>query len=213
MYKMKSTQLGWIVAAALGGILLGGGFQPEAGKLGVVDIGQVMDKSVQGTAIKKTFQDMTTARQDLLTFVETNHFVTMEQAVQLRDLTVKNPVPTPEDKAKIEEIKKQVLDAKAKYEALIQKPSPTDEDKKLITNYTEMGRKMDDAYRQWFQMFSQEMSGWADKQKQTLLEKARQATQEVGKAQGFLLVFDSTTAPYGANDITDATIKAMDAKK
>jgi hypothetical protein len=61
--------------------------------------------------------------------------------------------------------------------------------------------------------FTQEMQGWADKAKGDSLERARGAVQDVAKAQAFTVVFEIGIAPYGANDVTDAALQAMNAKK
>lgn len=212
MHNMKNTQLGWIVAAALGGILIGGGFQPDAGKMGVVDLNQVIDKSAQGIAFKKTQSDMETARMELMQFVQAHRVVTPDQAVQLHDLSIKVG-QTPDDKAKLDAVKKLVLDAQAKYEGLQQKPNPTDDERKLLTYYSNLSRDMDATGQKWYDGFTREMTTWRETQSQLLVQKAYQATGEVGKAQGFTIVFSAVAAPFGANDLTDAATKAMDAKK
>jgi Skp family chaperone for outer membrane proteins len=212
MHNMKNTQLGWIVAAALGGILIGGGFQPDAGKMGVMDINAAVNKSAAGIAFHKSDQDMRTARIELLKFVQQHPEVTPEQAGPLHDLSIK-AVQTPDDKAKIEEIKKQVVDSQTKYEALQQKPTPTEEERKLLTYYANLAREMETNAQKWADAFQNEMQTWGETQSQILVEKARQAAADIGKAQGFTIIFNAGAAPWGVNDVTDAVTKAMDAKK
>ena len=65
--------------------------------------------------------------------------------------------------------------------------------------------------RRWFTDFTNEMQGWADKQKASSIEKARGAIQTVAKAQGYTVVFEVGIAPYGANDITQPSLQAMNA--
>ena len=45
------------------------------------------------------------------------------------------------------------------------------------------------------------------------LDRARAALHEVAKAQAFTVVFEISVAPYGANDLTQPTLTAMNAKK
>ena len=212
MYNIKSSQLGWIVAAALGGILIGGGFEPEGPKYGVVDIVQVMSKSAMGAAFTKNYDAMRSARQALFQLIEQHPVMSPEQANELKDRMLKT-TPTPEDTAKIEEIKKAVLDSEAKYQAIQQKQNPTDDDRKQLAFYNNEVHQMEETGRLWVQEQSQALTNWADTQRQALGQAARGATQDVGKAQGYTIVFDLSAAPYGVNDLTQAVIKTMDAKK
>lgn len=41
---------------------------------------------------------------------------------------------------------------------------------------------------------------------------AKAALQEVAKKGGYTVILNGQVAPYGANDITDEAIKALDAK-
>ena len=72
---------------------------------------------------------------------------------------------------------------------------------------------MENQAQRWLREFTQELQAWADKQKLSSLDRARAALTEVGKAQGFTVIFEVGVAPYGANDLTDAALKAMNAKK
>ena len=72
---------------------------------------------------------------------------------------------------------------------------------------------MEQVAQRWYKEFTSDMQNWADKQKLASVEKARAAIQDVSKAQGYTIVFEVGIAPYGANDITDAALKAMNAKK
>lgn len=72
---------------------------------------------------------------------------------------------------------------------------------------------MNDIATRWFREFTADMQNWADKQKLESIERARQAIQQVAKEQGYTVVFEVGVAPYGANDLSEATLKAMNEKK
>jgi Skp family chaperone for outer membrane proteins len=212
MYSIKGNQLGWIVAAGLGGILIGGGFEPAGPKYGVVDVNQVMGKSAMGTAFSKALEGMKSSRQGLLQFIGQHLVMTPGQANDLKELYLK-PTPTADDKAKIESIQKDVLDSEKKYQDVQQKQNPTDDDRKLLAFDNNEVRGMEETVQLWARQLSQEVQDFVDKQNRDLEQAARAAIQEVGKAQGYTVLYDTHFTPYGANDVTDAAIKAMDAAK
>lgn len=89
----------------------------------------------------------------------------------------------------------------------------TPEERTLMEDYARRSQVMEQVAQRWYREFSTDMQSWADKQKLASVERAKAAIQEVAKAQGYTLVLESGVAPYGANDITDAALKAMNAKK
>lgn len=206
----KIQKLGWIAAAALGGILLASGFQDTAMKVAVVDLSDVVEKSNYGKANQETFAKMKKSREDLLQFIDDNRVLTNEQAQQLKDFATKETL-TPADQAKVDSIKAEVVASNKKWTELSQKATLTPEDRTLLDEYARRSQSMDLVARRWFNDFTNEMQNWADKQKAASIVKARAAVQSVAKAQGYTIVFEVGVAPYGANDLTDAALKAMDA--
>jgi Skp family chaperone for outer membrane proteins len=71
---------------------------------------------------------------------------------------------------------------------------------------------MEQLAQQWWDEFRQEIQQSAQDRRVDTLNKARSATQAVGKAGGYTLVFDSSVAVYAANDLTAEALKAMNAK-
>lgn len=205
-------QLGWLAAAGLAGILLAGGFQPAADKFAMVDISQVIEKSEYGKANQNTFNDMKAARESLLEFIDANRVLTIDQAKQLKDLSLKDK-PTAADKAALEKLKADIKAEKDKSEQLAQKANPTDEEKALIREYGNRATNADGMARQLYQGFSQEMQKWWDDQKAVSIDRARAAIADAAKAQGYTVVYEVGVVPYCSNDLTDAALKAMNAKK
>ncbi len=181
-------------------------------KVGVVDITKVVEQSDFGKANQQTFGQMKTAREGVLEFVDTYRVLTTEQATRIKDLSIK-PTVTAEEKAELERIKAEVMAADKKNKELSTKVNLTPEDRALIQEYSNRANSMENQAQRWLREFTQELQAWADKQKLSSLDRARAALTEVGKAQGFTVIFEVGVAPYGANDLTDAALKAMNAKK
>jgi Skp family chaperone for outer membrane proteins len=203
---------GWAIAALLLGVFAAVGFQDASNKIGIVDISKVVEMSDFGKANQASFNQMKTAREGVLEFIDTYRVLTVEQATRFRDLSIK-PTPTAEEKAELDRIKADVMAADKKNKELSVKANLTPEDRALIEEYSKRANNMEMTAGRWLREFTNELQGWADKQKLTSLDRARAAVQEVAKAQGFTVVFEVGVAPYGANDITDAALKAMNAKK
>jgi len=206
----KFSQIGWVAAAALIGVCVASGFQDTSVKIAVVDIGQVVEKSNHGKANQDIFVKMKKNREDLLEFIDTNRVLTTEQAVELKTLWLKDNL-TADEKARIERIKADVVASNKKWTELGTKPNLTPEDRTLLDDYAKRGQAMEQTMRRWYNDFTTEMQGWADKQKVASLDKARAAIQSVAKAQGFTIVFEVGIAPYGANDLTQPALTAMNA--
>ena len=209
--RVRLLQLGWVVAGALGILMVAGGFQSPADKVAVVDIPKMVDQSDFGKGNQATRLDMRTAREQVLQFIDTNRVLTLEQAQKLRDLGLKT-APTAEEKAQLETVKADIIAANKKWQELSTRASLTPEERTLIEEYARRSQTMADTEKRWFQEFSNEMETWDNKQNVAALEKARAAISVAAKAQGFGLVFEVSVAPYGANDLTAAALQAMNGK-
>lgn len=204
--------MGWVVAAALAGIMLGSGFQGSAEKTGVVDLSKIVEQSDFGKQNQTTFNAMKAAREGLLEFIDQYRILTNEQAQRLKDLMLKDKA-TPQDQAEIDRIKGEVTLADKRSKEMSTKTNLTPEERTLMSEYATRSQNMEATAQRWFREFTTDLQAWADKQKLSSVERARAAIQEVAKAQGFTIVFEVGVAPYGANDLSDAALKAMNAKK
>lgn len=211
---MKNMNKSGLTAVAIVlGIFAAIGFQDATNKLGIVDISKVVEDSDFGKSNQASFNQMKTAREGVLEFMDTYRVLTVEQATRFRDLSIK-PTPTAEEKAELDRIKADVIAADRKNKELSVKTTGlTAEDRALIEEYSKRSNNIEMMAGRWLREFTNELQTWADRQKVTSLERARAAVQEVAKAGGFTLVFEVGIAPYGANDLTDAALKAMNAKK
>lgn len=212
MRKLTANQSGWLAAALIAGAAIGVGFQGSGEKSAVVDVQKVVEQSDFGKQNQVTFNEMKAGREGLLEFIDTYRVLTAEQAQKIRDLSLKTGA-TAAEKAELDRIKAEVIAADKKSKELSQKPNLTPEERTLIEDYARRSQAMEATAQRWFREFTNELQTWADQQKVTSVDKARAAIQEVGKSGGYTIVFEVGVAPYGANDITDAALKAMNAKK
>lgn len=209
--NQNSNKFGWILAAVLGGILLGSGFQDAATKLGVVDITSVIEQSKFGKDGQAEFAGMKASREGLLEYANTYRIMTVEQSTRIKDLSLK-PNRTAEETSEMERIKADIQATEKRNKELITKATLTPEERTLLEEYAKRSASMETVASRWYSDFMGELQIWADKRKIDSVAKARVAIQEAAKAQGFTIIFEIGIAPYGANNLTDAALKAMDAK-
>ena len=205
-------KLAYLVAAGAIGIVAATGFQGSDLKIGVVDISDVVEQSEFGKQNQKDFTDMKAVREGILEFIDTYRVLTNEQALKLKELTLK-PNASAAEKAELDKLKADVIASDKQNKLFAQKASLTPEERTLMQDYAQRSQTMEQVAQRWFRDFTNDMQQWADKQKAASIEKARAAIQEVAKAAGYTIVLESGIAPYGANDITQAALKAMNAKK
>lgn len=205
-------KIAYLVAAGALGVLLASGFQGAESKLAVVDISEVVEKSDFGKKNQEDFNAMKAAREGVLEFIDQYRVLTNEQALKLKELSLK-PNATAAEKAELETLKGTVKLSETKSKELSVKQNLTPEERTLMQEFAQRSQMMEQVAQRWFRDFTNEMQVWADKQKAASIERARQCVNEVAKTGGFTIVLESGVAPYGANDLTQAALKAMNAKK
>lgn len=211
---MKQGRLawsGWIVAAGLAGVMFGSGFQTPSIKLGVVDLNSVIDKSEVGKLAKKNFDEMKTSRESILEFIDQYRVMTIENATRIRELTLKKDRTKPED-AELDRIKADVIATSKKSQELATKANLTPEERTLVEEYSRRSQLINDLSNRWLREFADEMKNWVSDRKDENYQKARVAVNEVAAKEGYTMVFEGTVALYGANDITEPTLAALNAK-
>jgi Skp family chaperone for outer membrane proteins len=202
---------GAVVFVLMATLLLLSGFQDGAIKIGVVDFAKLTDASNFGQQIRSNWAAMRKVREDLMEFVGTYPVITAEQAQKLRELSLKANVSAAE-KAELERIKADVIATDKKNKELSTKGNLTPEERTLMDEYARRSQSMDQTGNRWAREFVNEMQVWRDQQQVLLVQRSRAAAQDAGRTAGYTLVLEMGVAPYGANDITDAALKAMNAK-
>lgn len=211
MRKIVHSNLGWGVAALLSGIMLASGFQSAQEKTGIVDMQKMIENSEPGKKMRATFDQMVAARNDLLEFINLNRVLTVEQAQKLKELSLK-PNATDAEKAEAQRIRSEVVASEKRFKELQTKAS-TDADRQLLTDYSNRAAVMTQTLERWNNDFNVEMQEWLARERPSVYEKAKKALQDTARAQGFSVVLDAQVAPFGANDLTEAATKALNAQK
>jgi Skp family chaperone for outer membrane proteins len=210
MRSVRFLQLGWVLffAVATGWIL--SGFQAPVEKVGVADINRMMDESDFGKSVKTQLDKMRASREEVLQFIDNNRVITIDQATQIRDLTIKPDLTTAE-RAQLDSIKATVVAANFKWKELATKTNMTPEERTLVQDYADRAQKANTLGNNWVRQFTSDIDDWVQKQKVESNKRARAGIQQVAKQQSFSVVYDSVFVPFGANDITDTAIQAMNA--
>ena len=209
--SLRIYQFGSALAVLLLGVLFGGGFQTPAEKNGVVDINALVDGSNYGKGVRDSVEKMRSSREDVLGFIDANRVLTIEQATRLRDLTLKSNRTAPES-AELDTLKATVVSTNKKWNELAIKPNLTPEEVTMQREFADRAQKMGDLGNQWVRAFTNDIDAYIEKQKTEANTRARDAITATAKAQGFTMVYDRSFAPYGANDLTDAALAAMNGK-
>jgi Skp family chaperone for outer membrane proteins len=209
---MNISRLGWVVAAALGAVLCAGGFQGKSDKFVVVDMEKVFHESAFAKAQTDNLRALNNSRLDMLQFVRTYPVFTAEQASRFKELSMKAN-PTAPEKAELEGIKKAVMDANKKFQDLSTKQNPTTDEVSQMKEFMNRSQTMASTMDRWAHEFEVEVGTMQSTLNGQTLDRVRAAIKEVGAKQGCTLVLTADSAPYGSTDITDETLKAMNAKK
>ena len=92
------------------------------------------------------------------------------------------------------------------------KTTLTDSDRQLLQDYSQRARINEERAANWDKDFSADLNDLRDKLQQDTINQAKTSLGTVAKGQGFTIIYESTVAPFGVNDVTDATIKALNAR-
>ncbi len=208
---MKLRYSGWIVAISLLGVVAATGFQVTPTKIGVVDMSAVFAKSKFAQEQTKTLQDVGSSRKAMLDFLDTYRTFKPEDATRFHDLSIKAQVSSAE-KAEIEKIKNDVMASDKRLKDLQTKTTLTPAESTELSELSRRIQSTTDAGGRWSNDASQEIQTLQEKLRADTLVKVREAVKQVGKDQGYTVIFINELAPYAANDVTDAALKAMDKK-
>ena len=188
------------------------GFQGATEKTGVIDMNKLIVDSEFGKANNAKIQTAAAAREDLLKFIDRYKVLTIDQATKLRDLTLKEN-PTDKDKQDADAIKKTVVDADKRRNELLAKAEATPDERNQLTDFNNRAALMREMLPQWSEQFNADLGDLQAKLREVTVSRAKEALRDVGKANGYTVILETQVAPFGANDVTEAATKAMNAKK
>lgn len=207
-----SGSLGWVVAAGLGVMMMGSGFQAAQEKTGVVDLNKVIQDSDLGKSNTQRLNGALKVRRDLIDWLTTYNIATGEQAEEYRRLMTKEP-QTEADRTAMKKINDDVAASDKRKQDLLTKATLTDADRTLLADFQQRMRINEDRARAWENEFSGQLNQLREDLQSQTINMAKASLAEVAKTQGFTTVLESTVAPYGANDLTDRTITSLNSKR
>jgi Skp family chaperone for outer membrane proteins len=200
---------GWVVSAVLLGALLTTGANDPKGKTGKVDFDRILQESKLGKQKAQALQDASKSREDLLKFLDNYRVASKTQAEKIKHLFLIEK-PADNDKKELESLKQQIINEDAKRIQLSQKKDLSEGEKKILSAYSENAMAVGELLQQWSTDFNEDLYSLRQKASQETYEKAKSSLSKTAKTQGYSKIFNHTTLPYCANDVTEATIKEMD---
>lgn len=196
-----------VVALGMVVVLLGSGFQGSNAKTGVVDAIKVMEAIEVSRNYRDEEKNYFNERENALQYLNQNRVMKKEEAEKFWSLTLKAN-KTDAEKAELEKVKTSAAEAKKKFNDLQVKSNPTDADLKLLDDYRNRQAEMGEFGKKLVEDTQNEMRELRQKHLNALQEAYQTALQEIGKRDGYGMIFDKNVAPFSANDVTDATTKS-----
>ena len=209
---MNIERLGWVAAAALAGGMIGMGFKAPGDKTGTVDIAKVFKDSEYAKKQTDGLRAQVKARQDVMEFIRGNRNMKAEDATKLRDLSIKE-TQTPADQSEITRIKTDAAASEAKARELQTVDKPTAAQLAQLDDFTKRKDATGQLLEKWGQDFQSEFQVKQEKMSADTLQRVKDAIQQVGKDQGYSIIFSADIAPFSPNDVTKDAMDKMNAKK
>ncbi len=185
-------------------------FQAQTQKFGVCDLSSVANNSKYG---KRKMQEIETARSkyfSILTFLRQNPFISRSEAQKFRDLSLNNSL-TPAQQKDLDELKAGAQRLREEFERLVNMRNPSESEQRRIQELVIAREEIMQIQNTWGEEFSRTLNDQFEDAKEDVHNKVKAAVRKLGRRDGFSVIFDSNSAPYAANDVTDELLKVMDA--
>ena len=185
-------------------------FQAQTQKFGVCDLSSVANNSKYG---KRKMQEIETARSkyfSILTFLRQNPFISRSEAQKFRDLSLNNSL-TPAQQKDLDELKAGAQRLREEFERLVNMRNPSESEQRRIQELAIAREEIMQIQNTWGEEFSRTLNDQFEDAKEDVHNKVKAAVRKLGRRDGFSVIFDSNSAPYAANDVTDELLKVMDA--
>jgi Skp family chaperone for outer membrane proteins len=192
--------------------MVGAGMQSQTLKIGVVDWQRVFNESDHARAQDETFRAYAKRREDALRFLESYKVMDPKTLPKFRDLSLKDSLSGGE-KTELDRIKTDAIAADKKYRDLQTKSQPNAEELKQLEEFNSRGRTAQNLLVNWAQGFDEDLRQMQGKLRSETLVKVRKAVKDVGAKEGYTVVFVNEVAPYAANDLTEAALKAVNSQR
>ncbi len=185
-------------------------FQAQTQKFGVCDLSSVANSSKYG---KRKMQEIETARSkyfSILTFLRQNPFISRSEAQKFRDLSLSNSL-TPAQQKDLDELKAGAQRLREEFERLVNMRNPSESEQRRIQELAVAREEIMQIQNTWGEEFARTLNDQFESAKEDVHNKVKAAVKKLGRRDGFSVIFDSNSAPYAANDVTDELLKVMDA--
>lgn len=200
-----------ILALGMTAILAGSGFQNASQKIGVVDTGQVAQDLWQSKGLIEQEKNFQADRETVMQFLQRYPVMKKEEADRFKTLSLQAK-KTDAEKAELEKLKTAAQDSQKKFKDLELKSSPTQEELKALDDYRMRSNDMKDYLQNLFNDLKDELQANHTKNQSSVYDSFKAGLADVGKKQGYTLVFDKNVSPYGANDLTKEVTDASSKK-
>jgi Skp family chaperone for outer membrane proteins len=200
---------GWLIAAVLGGMMVGSGFQDGKEKYGVVDLRKVIVDSKIDTTVSDKVEAARKARLAVLTFIRDHRVITEEQALRLRTLELKE-TRTDAETTELTQLKATIDTAGKEYERLNAITTPTEAERQTLMSMSRTFQTSGEILRQYQDDFEMDFTILREQAQQDAIDRAAKAAAVVAKAKGYTVMFSSTAVVFAANDITADAVKEAD---
>lgn len=185
-------------------------FQAQTQKFGVCDLSSVANNSKYG---KRKMQEIEAARSryfSVLTFLRQNPFISRSEAQKFRDLSLNNNL-TPAQQKDLDELKAGAQRLREEFEQLVNVRNPSETEQRRIQELAIAREEVVQIQNTWGEEFARTLNDQFEEAKEDVHNKVKAAVKKLGRRDGFSVIFDSNSAPYAANDVTDELLKVMDA--
>ncbi len=208
----NTLKIGIVAVAAAMAMASMIGFQAKTDKFGVVDIGKVFTDSDFTKKQNDNLRVVGQTRMAILDFMDNYRVFTVEQGNRFRELSLK-ATRTPAEQTELDKLKVDVQSADNAFKQLQTKPNPTPAEVTQLQDFNSRSQASIELSQRWAREFDTEVRTLNGKMHDETMERVKKALKDVGAKQGYSILFSEDVAPYGANDITADTLKAMNAQK
>lgn len=206
---MRVSQLGWVLAAAMVGVGIGGGFQAKTNKIGFIDMQGIYADSNLKKKNDDKLRNANQSRQAAFDFLTLNPEFAADQLTRYRDLSTKDTL-TPAETAELAKLKAVAQAATNQFGDLQKKPNPSAQDLKTLNDLAAVNHANKTAQADWNRDFSQQLETMQADLNLSALEAIKLALAQAAKPQGYTIVFRENVAMYGSNNLGTEVKKIVD---
>jgi len=205
---MKFDKLGWFIAVALAGVMLGSGFQNSTGKFGSVDMEKVFNDAEATKANQAKLQEYVNKRMEVLRFIGRNQVMNPTDVKTYADLSLKES-PTPTEQTQLTKITGDAQSATTAQQALVQKQNPTPDELGKLNSFSSNAQQNQAAVATLKDQYGAEAEKKQTELRNEVLDKVRTTVASLAKKDGYTTVFTTDCAPYSANDLTQDALNSI----